>query len=105
MSRAYKIVQSDAGPTVAHLIVPESAVVIKPHVDDSHFRADRLLVEFLENMETMGWGPVDERTVYSVGEVTEVDDLDEDEEVVSGAGLHAFGDRGDALRWMEQAEI
>ncbi len=105
MTRAYKIVQSDAGPTVAHLDIPIDATVVRPNADDSRLRADRLLVEFLENMETMGWGPVDERTVYSIGEVTEADDLDEDEEVVSGAGLHAFRDREDALDWLEGADI
>lgn len=102
----YKVVQSAEGPTIAHLLTVSSTTLVKPaDADDSRVRADSLLVYHLENHEDVGWGPVDGRTVYQVGEQTEADNLDEDEETVSSAGLHAFEKREDAKRWMQAADI
>jgi len=85
--------------------VPDSATTVQTEADDSRLRADRLLVEHIENLTSTAWGPVDQRTVYSIGEVTRANTLETDESVVSGAGLHAFKDRDDAVTWMEHAEI
>lgn len=105
MPQAYKVVKTANGPTVAHLVFPDGCTVVRPEADDSRLRVDRARTEFIEDMESTAWGPVDERTVYSIGEVTEAEQLDEDPEVVSGAGLHAFEKRQDAVKWMEQADI
>lgn len=101
----YKVVDTDDGPTIAHLQVPDSATTVKPKANDSRLRADRLRTEYIENLTSTAWGPVDQRTVYSIGEVTRADALETDESVVSGAGLHVFRERDDAVAWMEQAEI
>jgi|APHM01.1.fsa_nt_gi hypothetical protein len=102
----YKVVQSDSGPTIAHLSLPSAAATCRPNcANDSRLRASALLVEWLENNEPMGWGPVDGRTVYKVGEVTEATGLNDDPSIVSGEGLHLFGERKDAADWMETANI
>lgn len=101
----YKVVDTPDGPSIAHLRLPDDAATVEPDADDSRLRADRLLVEYIENLTRTAWGPVDQRTVYSIGEVTRADALETDESVVSGAGLYAFKERDDAVAWMEQAEI
>jgi hypothetical protein len=102
----YKVVQSDSGPTIAHLRLPSEAATCRPScANDSRLRASAVLVEWLENNEPMGWGPVDGRTAYKVGEVTAATGLDEDPSVVSGEGVHMFIDREDAEKWMETADV
>lgn len=104
--KLYKVVQTDKGPTIAHLLSgPTDATLVFPDDRETQVRADRLLVEYIENNENMGWGPVDGRTVYKIGEVTEAHSLNEDESVVSGAGLHAFTEREDARKWMRDAQL
>jgi len=103
--KVYKVVGTDDGPTICHLRVPCDATTVQPQVDDSRLRAEKLLTEYIENLKTTGWGVIDQRTVYSIGEITEADALETDESVVSGAGLHAFKKRKDAKKWMEKAEI
>lgn len=103
--KVYKVVDTNDGPTIAHLQVPDSATTVQPEADDSRLRADKLRTKYIENLTSTSWGPVDQRTVYSIGEVTEADAFDSDPQTVSGAGLHAFKERDDAEAWMEQAEI
>lgn len=101
----YKVVQTTDGPTIAHLRVPKSATVCRPNKRDGQIRSSALEPFYLENNKSEGWGPVDERTVYKVGTIVEVDEINEDPTVVSGAGLHAFDNRKDAKKWMENADI
>lgn len=100
----YKIVQTHDGPSVAHLTTDGlDTELVEPK--DEQVRADKFRTEYIENNQPMGWGPVDGRTEYRIGEVTEADELNRDESAVSAAGLHAFTNRQDALDWMESAEI
>jgi hypothetical protein len=102
----YKVVQSDTGPTIAHLTIPEWATTCCPNeANDSRLRASAVRVTYLENNQAMGWGPIDGRTVYSIGTVTEATGLDEDPSIVSGKGIHLFNDREDAVDWMAAADI
>lgn len=105
MSRVYKVVQTDDGPSIAHLHLPEDAAAVLPDTDDSRLRASALVPTYIENLTDTGWGPVDGRTIYRIGERTEAPTIDRDESTVSGAGLHAFRERSDAEAWMEHAEI
>jgi len=92
----FKVVQTESGPRVAHLRLPEGTNTFhRETASDSRFRAERLLPIFIEGCHTVGWGPVDGRTIYRIGEIT----------VSDGYGLHAFRKRRDAEKWMEQADI
>lgn len=101
----YKIVDSPSGHTVAQLNLVEGCRCLSPETSDSQVRANKVLTVYIENNEPEGWGPVDSRTVYRVGAVTESHDFNDDETTVSGAGIHAFREREDALDWMEQADL
>ncbi len=101
----FKVVDSNAGPTIAHLRPADGATCVEPDTSDSRSRLDRVVTTWLENNESLGWGPVDGRTEYRIGKVTKAPTLNRDETVVSGAGLHVFNERDDAVNWMEQADI
>lgn len=101
----YKVVDTDSGLSIAHVELTDDAEMVVPVGDKAKVRADELYVEFIENYCSEGWGPVDGRTMYRVGEVTAVDEFNDDESEVSGAGLHAFQYRRDAEKWMETADL
>lgn len=96
----YKVVETKVGQTIAHLKHIGDVIVEPKDVSDTRVRVDKVLTEYIENNRTTAWGPVDKRTVYSVGEVTEADEVNTDVSIVSGAGLHAFREKDAALKWM-----
>lgn len=95
----YKVVETAAGETVAHL-KHVGDVIVEPEARDTQVRVDKVITQYIENNHTMGWGPVDKRTVYKVGEVTEADEVNTDVSIVSASGLHAFTEKDAALSWM-----
>jgi hypothetical protein len=96
MHEVYKVLQTDGGPEVAHLQLPEGAETMHEESgDDSRFRATRAVPVFIEGNHVMGWGPVDGRTVYRVGEETRAENH----------GLYLFRKKVDAYTWMKHADI
>jgi hypothetical protein len=100
----HKVVETDTGLSIAELAVPDHADVVQPDgVDDSRVRVNEVVPEFIEDYSTTAWGPVSKNTVYEIGCVTRVG-LDRDESHVSGAGIHAFTEKKDAKKWMQDFE-
>jgi hypothetical protein len=100
----HKVVETDTGLSIAELAVPDDADIVQPDtVDDSRVRVNKVVPEFIEDYSTTAWGPVAKNTVYEIGCVTRAT-LDRDESQISSAGIHAFTERKDAKKWMQDFE-
>lgn len=100
----YKVVDTNSGLSIAHIDARIANHVITPETDDSRVRVDTCMTTYIENNESLGWGPIDQRTTYQIGETTNAEDICTDETNVSGAGLHLFTNRTDAIAWMNTVD-